>query len=491
MNRPAGRRRRRFRRLAIVALAMVALTVVATGTAFAHPMGNATHNAGAYLRITRAAVGVDYVLDIAEIPAVQAAAAIDVSGDGTLDLDERRHWGRQRCAQLAAGLKLSVGGRPSTLATNDIALSQPPGEAGLMTLRLECDLRADGTGWNGGTGGSRTIRLRDTNDLGRTGWREITAAAGGGLRVVDSDVPASSPTNRLRAYAPDQLTAPLRVTEANVTVARGTGEVGAVTTPFGKTGDAAAASFTSLVARQELTVLFAAFAFVAAVGLGAAHALAPGHGKTVMAAYLVGTRGGPRHAVVLGLTVAVSHTAGAWALGVAISASQTLAPERVYPWLGIVSGVLFAAVGVGLLRRSLGPAHHHDHDHDHHHDAAADRHAEGHTHQHGPVRWRQLVAPGLAGGLVPSPSAVVVLLGGIALGRAWFGVVLVGAYGLGIAASLVGAGYLLARIGERLRTRDHQCGGAVRRVVTALPMITSVLVLVGGLVIAGRGLAGL
>jgi ABC-type nickel/cobalt efflux system permease component RcnA len=101
------------------------------------------------------------------------------------------------------------------------------------------------------------------------------------------------------------------------------------------------------------------------------------------------------------------------------------------------------------------------------------------------------VAPGLAGGLVPSPSAVVVLLGGIALGRAWFGVVLVAAYGLGIAASLVGAGYLLARLGERLRTRDHQRGGAVRRVVTALPRITSVLVLVGGLVVAGRGLAGL
>jgi ABC-type nickel/cobalt efflux system permease component RcnA len=475
-----------LRRVVIMTLAMVALTVVATGAAFAHPLGNATTNAGAYLRITRDGVGIDYVLDIAEIPAVQAAAAIDVSGDGTLDQDEQRQWGRERCAQLAAGLMLSVDDRPSTLATEDIALSQPPGEAGLTTLRLECGLRAAGTRWSGDAGGSRAIRLHDTNDLGRAGWREITAEASGGLRVVDSDVPASSPTNRLRTYAPDQLATPLRVTDARVTVAPGSGGVVAVTTPFGKTGDAVAASFTSLVARQELTVLFAAFAFVAAVALGATHALAPGHGKTVMAGYLVGTHGGPRHAVVLGLTVAASHTAGAWALGVAISASQTLAPERVYPWLGIVSGVLFVAVGVGLLRRSLGPAHHHDHDHDH--DGA---HAGEHVHEHGPVRWRQIVAPGLAGGLVPSPSAVVVLLGGIALGRAWFGVVLVAAYGLGIAASLVGAGYLLARLGERLRTRDHQRGGAVRRVVTALPRITSALVLVGGLVIAGRGLAGL
>lgn len=478
----------------IVALAVVALTVVATGAAFAHPLGNTTTNAGAYLHITRAGIGVDYVLDIAEIPAVQASAAIDVSGDGTLDQDEQRQWGRERCAQLAAGLVLSVSGRPSTLAIDDIALSQPPGEAGLTTLRLDCALRAPGTSWDGAAGDARVISLRDTNDLGRAGWREITAEATGGVRVVDSDVPASSPTNRLRTYAGDQLTTPLRVTDATVTVEPGAGDAVAVTTPFGKTGDAVAASFTSLVARQELTVLFAAFAFVAAVGLGATHALAPGHGKTVMAAYLVGTRGGPRHAVVLGLTVAASHTAGAWALGVAISASQTLAPERVYPWLGIVSGVLFVAVGAALLRRSLGPEHHHHHhQHDHDHDRERGGHAGGHTgeHTHAPVRWRQIVAPGLAGGLVPSPSAVVVLLGGIALGRAWFGVILVAAYGLGIAASLIGAGYLLARLGERLRTREHERGSAVRRVVTALPRITSALVLVGGLVIAGRGIAGL
>lgn len=470
---------RRLQRLVIITLAAAALTVVASGAAFAHPLGNITTNSAAHLRLAQNGIGVDYVLDIAEIPAVQAVAALDTNGNGMLENEERSEGARQRCADVAAGLQLSVDGRPVALAADGVDLSQPPGEAGLTTLRVECGLRAGETSW-GNAGGSRTIALRDTNDLGRTGWREITAAASSGLRVVDSDVPEASPTNGLRSYPPDQLTSPINVTAASVTVAPGAGEAVAVTTPFGETSDAVAARFTALVARQELTVLFAAFAFVAAVGLGATHALAPGHGKTVMAAYLVGTRGGPRHAVALGLTVAASHTAGAWALGLAISASQTFAPDRVYPWLGIVSGLLFAAVGAGLLRRTLGPAHHH---HDH---------ADEHAHDHEPIRWRQLVAPGLAGGLVPSPSAVVVLLGGIALGRAWFGVVLVGAYGLGIAVSLVGAGYVLARIGERLRTTDHQHRhGPLRRVVTALPMITSTLVLVGGLVIAGRGLAGL
>src|SRR2546430_12709083 len=132
------------------------------------------------------------------------------------------------------------------------------------------------------------------------------------------------------------------------------------------------------------------------------------------------------------LPLAATHTAGVLALGLALSASSLVAPERLYPWLGVASGVLLAFIGAGLLRRAL---HARGHRHHHHH----------HAHELPPVRTRALVAMGFAGGLVPSPSALVVLLGAMALGRAWFGVVLVIAYGLGMAATLTGAGILLLR----------------------------------------------
>ena len=199
---------------------------------------------------------------------------------------------------------------------------------------------------------------------------------------------------------------------------------------------------------RSLSPGFAVVALLLAVGLGAAHALAPGHGKTVMAAYLVGLRGTLRQAAVIGATVTITHTAGVLLLGLVLTTSRAVASERLYPWLGLASGLLLAGVGIGLLVRARAGHHPHPHDHPHPH---------GHHHDHGPagrpLGRRGLVALGLAGGLVPSPSAVVVLLGGIALGQAWFGVALVVAYGLGMAATLTGVGLLLAHLRTRMDGR--------------------------------------
>jgi nickel/cobalt transporter (NicO) family protein len=226
-----------------------------------------------------------------------------------------------------------------------------------------------------------------------------------------------------------------------------------------------------------------------AVGLGAAHAVAPGHGKTVMAAYLVGLRGTLRQAATIGATVTVTHTAGVLILGLVLSTSRAIASERVYPWLGLGSGLLLAAVGVGLLVRARTGHHHphphgHGHDHDHHH------------HDHGadgrPLGRRGLVALGLAGGLVPSPSAVVVLLGGIALGQAWFGVALVVAYGLGMAATLTGVGLLLAHLRTRMDRRLRlPTGSLLARVGRLLPAVTASVIVVVGLTLAASGAAQL
>jgi ABC-type nickel/cobalt efflux system permease component RcnA len=225
----------------------------------------------------------------------------------------------------------------------------------------------------------------------------------------------------------------------------------------------------------------------------------PGHGKTVMAAYLVGERGTMRDGLLIGLTVAATHTVGVLLLGLFLSAFEAFAPESLYPWLTAASGVAFAALGVGIFvralrRRRLGPrallhGHHHHgafdgvQGHDHHHPDHEDHH-----HPTPALSRRELVTLGIAGGLVPTPSAIVVLLGASAIGRAWFGVLLVVAYGLGMAATLVAAGLLLGWARNRVDLRAK--GDRVLRIAAVLPIITAVIVILAGLSIVARGVSG-
>ncbi|MEP0820305.1 MULTISPECIES: nickel/cobalt transporter [Trichocoleus] len=220
---------------------------------------------------------------------------------------------------------------------------------------------------------------------------------------------------------------------------------------------------------------------------GAMHALTPGHGKTIVGAYLVGSRATVQHALFLGLTTTIAHTTGIFALGlVALFASQFILPEQLYPWLSAISGLIVVGLGLNLFfsrmhgnqwfsrwssRRSQKPTHHlhghahehhphshghaheHPHPHEHEHEAHLDTHSHshgGHTHSHlplgadgTPVTWRNLLALGISGGLLPCPSALVLLLSAIALGRVGFGIVLVLAFSLGLAGVLTGLGLLL------------------------------------------------
>ncbi|MCP2324276.1 ABC-type nickel/cobalt efflux system permease component RcnA [Hamadaea flava] len=172
--------------------------------------------------------------------------------------------------------------------------------------------------------------------------------------------------------------------------------------------------------------------------LGAAHAALPGHGKTVMALYLAGRQGRRRDALIVGGIVTLTHTAGVLILGVATTTFAGLAAESVLQWLGVVSGVLITVVGLGILINALRHRRDHHHHRAHHH----------HHHDH-PGSRRNLTVLGVAGGLVPSPTALVVLLGAAALGRLWFGIVLIIVYGLGMAGTLTAAGLLLLRVRDR------------------------------------------
>ncbi|MCX6625347.1 MAG: sulfite exporter TauE/SafE family protein [Acidobacteria bacterium] len=221
-----------------------------------------------------------------------------------------------------------------------------------------------------------------------------------------------------------------------------------------------------------------ATAFAIAFFLGAAHALTPGHGKTIVAAYLVGTRGRVRDAVYLGTVVTLTHTASVFVLGlITLYASHKVAPDRILPWLAVVSGVLVTGLGIWLLiQRLRGRGHHHHHDHHHDHD-------HPHTHHHndepaGGASLGSLVSLGISGGLVPCPEALVVLLISVSLGRLLFGLGILVAFSLGLAAILIAIGIAMVVAAPMMKrwTGDS-------RLIRALPIASAALITVVGVVL--------
>ncbi|MDQ1681124.1 MAG: nickel/cobalt transporter (NicO) family protein, partial [Frankiaceae bacterium] len=283
--------------------------------------------------------------------------------------------------------------------------------------------------------------------------------------------------------------------------------------------------------KGHLDVGVGSLAVLLALMLGAGHAMLPGHGKTIMAAYLVGKRGRLRDVVTVGATVTVTHTAGVLVLGALISLSATFAPTAVEQWLGVVSGGIVVLVGIGLLgsalrrraatRRSVGSvavapvsvrslasvgaatietgayaAHGHEHEHEHGHGHGHDHgHGHGHEHRHGPSEdkgfsRRGLIGLGAAGGLVPSPSALLVLLASIALGRTAFGVALVLAYGIGMAGALTAAGILLVKFRDRIAILGSGRFRRLAPLAAVMPVLTAGLVIVVGVALALRSISG-
>src|SRR5262245_2319275 len=480
----------------------------------AHPLGNATTNQYVGVRIEADRIDIDYVLDLAELTAYRTCQeelhrACEPGSRGSPAEATRL------CAPIATELQTTVDDRRLRLSVDRAQLAFLAGVAGLSTARLECGLSARTSIEAGDRSGGE-------NDAypGTIGWREVTAT-GSGLALATSDVPATSTSARLTHYPADLLSSPPDARTADVVAgqpasvaangpraaappgAPGRGEDGATAiAPRGL--DRLSVAYTELVSRHKLTLWFGAAALVAALLLGGLHAIAPGHGKTIMAAYLVSAQGTARQAATIGLTVAATHTVGVIGLAALLTVAS-VAPERIYPWLGALSGALLLAVGAMLLvtavrrgaaghhgHRHAHPAgHHHDHHHDHHGHRTGGEHGRQ---EHGSLpRRRTLIGMGVIGGLVPSPSALLVLLGGIALGRPWFGFLLVVAYGLGLAATLTGIGLALAR-GAALLRAAHATNRMARllpKMAATLPVITAGLVVMVGLTALAKAMPGL
>jgi nickel/cobalt exporter len=424
-------------------LALVAFPAAAS----AHPLGNFSINHLAVVWVSSDRVDVRYVLDQAEIPTFQERG-----------LDRDAVLARKR-AEVARGLTLTVDGapRPLMLAPGG-SLALRPGQGGLPTTRLVLRLHA-------AVRAPRTVVLHDGTFPGRVGWRAIRPVPGAGT-AVRSSVAAEDPTRELTRYPRELLSTPSDVRDATLRVTAGDGTLTATdgaryaTTAdrSGGTGGFAKLLDDGAAGRGVVLILL-----LAAFGWGAVHALSPGHGKTMVAAYLVGSRGRPRDAVVLGIAVTVAHTVGVFALGlVTLALSAYVLPEDLYPWLNLASGLLVVVVGAGVLRARLRDvrADHHHHNHDHHH---LDR--------------RGLLAMGAGAGLIPCPSALVVLLGAIAQHQVALGLALIVAFSAGLAATLTALGVLVVKA-----TRLPAPG----RLATVLPTVSALVIVGVGIVLTAR-----
>ena len=442
----------------------------------AHPLGNFSVNQAIGLDLHPDRIAVTAIVDLAELPTLQERPVVDANDDGKVSAAESMAYNTRVCNTMAGAVGLHVNGRRIQWSVRPAGFEYRPGSAGLHTSRISCafDAAAD-------LARAATVDLINGYRADRIGWREITAA-GHGVHIVNPSVPARSVSDSLRLYPTDLLGSPLDQRSARLHVEPGD-EASAGATVHLSGGDpvsrwvAEADRALERLVGARLTPFVGALAVLLALALGAAHAALPGHGKTVMAAYIAGRRGRPRDALTVGAIVTLTHTGGVLVLGLLLTATASLAGEVVLSWLGVASGVLVAGVGVAMLVGVLR------------HRASVDDHHHGHSHPHPSRQARRLslVGMGIAGGLVPSPSALIVLLGAVGLGRTVFGVLLVVAYGVGMAAMLTAAGLVLVRVRDRWTSRPRR---TLARLAALAPTGTAALVLCVGLGLAGRAAIG-
>jgi nickel/cobalt exporter len=434
----------------VLLLAVAAAALAVPAAVLAHPLGNFTVNRFARVEVAGERLYVRYVLDMAEIPTYQARQQ-GVAADAY-------------AARIARGLHVSLDGRPVVLRPVAHALAFPPGAGGLRTLRLELILRGPLVTQ------PEQLVVRDTNYADRIGWKEIVVGAS-----------ARSVSDELRAYPKSLLASPLEITSAAATVEPTHDPVLALTRgkALAAPDRVADAGFTRLIATGHLSVLVVLASLAAALFWGAAHALSPGHGKTIVTAYLVGRQGRPRDAAILGGIVTVTHTIGVFALGlVTLALSQWIVPDRLYPWLDAVAGVSVVLIGAAVLRTRVRDwlherAHRHGNHHHHHH----------HGHAEPGSGLRGLLAVGISGGILPCPSALVVLLAAISLHRVALGLVLIVAFSLGLALSITAVG-LAAVLARGAFARRRFDGLALR----ALPALSAVVILLAGALMTAHAL---
>jgi len=427
--------------------------------AFAHPMGNFSINHYSRLTMLEHEIRLDYILEFAEIPTFQMFP--NQRRDGDLAAD----W--------IGKLTLMANGQALPLELTTSSFETRPGAAGLSTLRATLHLRA---AW---AGAPASLRFSDRNFKERIGWKEIVVQGKPPLGFPKGNPHSTDRSVGLSNYPADPASSAPNVTDVSIDVAPIQGDLTSGEAPRPtKAGTPSASSdrLSAILGKDVLPVRMVVLGMLVAFALGALHALSPGHGKTVVASFLVGARGTARHALFLGAVVTFTHTVGVFLLGVTVLfLSDYIVPEHLYPWIGFLSGAMILGVGVNLFRQRFSKFTH-DHGHE----------ADGHTHViPGDITLRNLFALGFSGGIVPCPSALVVLLSAIAVHRVGAGLLFIVAFSLGLASVLVGIGILVVRASRLLAPSDRD-NGALRFV----PVVSAAVISVIGLGMAVQALAG-
>lgn len=445
------------------------------GLAPAHPLGNFSINQFSHIEIGNAQVKFRCVLDLAEIPTFQESQTIDTDKDGKLSQPELDAYAETVSPGYIANLKISVDGQPVELRPTAKNINLEEGSGNLPILKIKWDLVGDLPSFN--TNAVRRFKFENKNHPERVGWNEIVVGHISGINVFNSTAFGSGITEELSKYPDESLAAPLAERTAEFSFTSGSipqnvkalqNRDGQTTAPIEKD------KFAELI-KGEITPSVVLLGLLLAFGLGAAHALSPGHGKTVVGAYLVGSRGTFKHAIFLGATVTITHTLGVFAIGLlTLFASNYILPETLMPYLNFVSGLLVFLIGLTLFKDRLFAVlgwntnnHHHedathsldDHDFLVREDAAAPNSAPkviththgGSTHTHLPpkdVTWSSLLGLGISGGLLPCPSALVLMLSAISLNRIGYGIVLTVVFSFGLAATLTAIGLAFLYVGK-------------------------------------------
>jgi len=493
---------------------------LATGALWAHPMGNFSVSHYSRIEVNGRGVEIRYVLDLAEIPTFQLLQQWKLDAASPREEVERQATAQAR--EWSRGLKIEMGGRAVTPRFERASMAMDKGAGGMAILRVTAELHVDSA--------PGSLNYEDANFPDRAGWKEIVIAAGKNA-AVDQATPAGTDRSQaLTAYPQDPLAAPpqdLRATVAWHSTAPAPAPVvteqRAAPPLVSPPAEAAATQVAPQVATQpgqaapgmvvrgdylsrllhqgEIGWGMMVAGLVVAFGLGAIHALSPGHGKTIVAAYLVGSRGTPKHALFLGGMVTFTHTSSVFFLGLTtLFLSRYVLPEKIYPVLGAISGLSIVWIGGMLfykrMRLALGYGvqhHHHDHD-DHHHDhghshgAFTHDHGDGHVHSHAPegdISMGGLIALGASGGLVPCPSALVLLLSAVALGRIALGLTLLVAFSAGLAVVLSSIGLVVLYAKHLLPDSKKRATSLAFRY---LPVASAAIIVCAGIIMTGVAL---
>ncbi len=482
--------------------------VIFSVSASAHPLGNFSFNQYSRLEVEGKQIKIRQILDLAEIPTFQEQSAIDTDKNGTLERAELDAYVERLTPQILTNLFLTVNNQPLELRSESAEAELQNGAGNLPTLKIKWNLLADlPTAEN-----INQVRFENKNYAERLGWNEIVINQIGSVKIFDSTAFGSGITDELKAYPQETLDAPLaeRTAQFSFSTSAIPENARLLRNRDGHTSVAVQRDrFAELIAVREITFPVIAFGLLLAFGFGAMHALSPGHGKAVVGAYLVGSRGTPKHAVFLGLTVTVTHTLGVFVLGIiTLFASEYILPERLMPFLSFISGLLVLYIGLTMFKSRLFAAfgwekaghlhggHSHSHDDKHaHEDEQPHSHPrdefththDGHTHSHLPpenVSWKSLLALGISGGLLPCPSALVLMLSAINLGRVGYGLVLTLVFSFGLAATLTAVGLAFLYAGKSFG--GSQFGQS--RIFKALPVFSAFFIACLGAVICYNSL---